>query len=66
MVFWAVSRIVDATSEVAPEAWRRHLALVLDAFRVTDAAAIAVPPLTELEVDEAMRQLRARSARNRA
>ena len=65
MLFWAVSRIVDATSEVAPDVWRRHLALVLDAFRVTDAAAISVSPLTEPEVDEAMAQLRARSAKHR-
>ena len=65
MLFWAISRIVDATSEVAPQAWRRHLALVLDAFRATDAAAISIPPLTEAEVDQAMHHLRALAARHR-
>jgi AcrR family transcriptional regulator len=65
MLFWAISRIVDATSELAPEAWRRHLALVLDAFRATDATAIPIPPLTEAEVDQAMHHLRALSAKHR-
>jgi AcrR family transcriptional regulator len=65
VLFWAISRIVDATSEVAPEVWRRHLAFVLDAFRITDAVAISIPPLTEPEVDKAMHHLRALSPKHR-
>lgn len=32
-VVWGISRTVDMTRHTAPEAWRRHLALLIDGFR---------------------------------
>ncbi|MEV0712275.1 TetR/AcrR family transcriptional regulator [Nocardia aurea] len=54
-IAWAHIRIVEATSDVAPEVWRRHLALVLDGLRAPAAHPLPVAPLTE---DELMRALR--------
>ena len=36
---------MDATRDIAPDAWRRHLALLLDGLR-TEAAHPPAPPLT--------------------
>jgi AcrR family transcriptional regulator len=37
VVFWSNGRVVEATRDVAPNAWRRNLALMLDAFRAENA-----------------------------
>ncbi|NUP50833.1 MAG: TetR/AcrR family transcriptional regulator [Catenulispora sp.] len=37
MAFWGISAIAESTRDTAPDAWRRHLALVLDGLRA-DAA----------------------------
>jgi AcrR family transcriptional regulator len=39
-VFWSNGRVVEATRDVAPHAWRRNLALMLDAFRAENAHAL--------------------------
>ena len=46
LLAWSNSRIMEATHGVAPEAWRRHLALLLDGFRAERAHPLPVPPLT--------------------
>ncbi|GAB4055047.1 TetR/AcrR family transcriptional regulator [Catellatospora paridis] len=51
---WAHSRIAAATRDVAPEAWRRHLHLMLDAFRAGHTTALPVPAMTQAQVDQAM------------
>lgn len=56
-VIWAHSRITAATADAAPEAWRRHLYLMLDAFRAERANPLPVPPLTEDELRQAMTNL---------
>ncbi|MBG0822828.1 TetR/AcrR family transcriptional regulator [Planomonospora sp. ID91781] len=45
-VVWGHARTVEATAGIAPELWRRHLALLLDAFRAPAAHPLPVPPLT--------------------
>jgi len=42
-VIWGISRTVEMTRDYAPDAWRRHLALLIDGFRAVDT-----PPLPEL------------------
>jgi len=54
---WGNARIVEATAAVAPEAWRRHLALLLDAFRAERAHQLPEPPLTPRQVYRAMLSL---------
>lgn len=45
LVIWAHGGIMAAIKDVAPEAWRRHLALMLDGFRAERATPLPVPPL---------------------
>ncbi|MFB8008286.1 TetR/AcrR family transcriptional regulator [Nocardia sp. NPDC056000] len=53
-ITWAHTRIVEATGTLAPDAWRRHLALVFDGLRAAAAHPLPVPPITE---DQLMRAL---------
>ena len=39
-------RVVDATRDIAPEFWRRYLALALDGLRAGGATPLPQPPLT--------------------
>lgn len=54
---WANTRINDATHDIAPDAWRRHLAFLLDGFRAERANALPVPALTPRQVMRAMLRL---------
>jgi hypothetical protein len=45
---WGVIGTMDATRDVAPDAWRRHLALLLDGLRPEAARPLPVPPLIEI------------------
>ncbi|GGP13327.1 TetR/AcrR family transcriptional regulator [Nonomuraea glycinis] len=56
-VVWSHSRITAATSNVAPRTWRRHLHLMLDAFRAERAHPLPTPALTEDELRRAMTEL---------
>ena len=53
-VLWAQARVIQATRSVAPDAWRRHLGLMLDAFRAEGAHPLPGPPMTPREVEKAM------------
>jgi AcrR family transcriptional regulator len=46
VLLWACARVIQATADVAPDAWRRHLALLLDGLRVGAATPLPAPPLT--------------------
>jgi AcrR family transcriptional regulator len=46
LVFWSVSGVNDATAAVAPEHWRRYLALLLDGLRAQGSAPLPGRPLT--------------------
>jgi AcrR family transcriptional regulator len=56
-VMWSTTTIIEATSETAPDAWRRHLGFMLDGFRASAAHPLSRPPLGQDEVAEAMRAL---------
>ena len=53
-LIWSNGRIMDATRAAAPDAWRRHLHLMLDAYRAERAHPIAEPPMTEKQLYDAM------------
>jgi AcrR family transcriptional regulator len=59
-VFWANGRVVEATRDVAPSAWRRNVALMLDAFRATSASPLPERPLTTEQLRRSMANLRPR------
>jgi len=61
---WANTSIVQATTAVAPEAWRRHLGFVLDAFRADRAHELPEPPLSPRQVYRAMLSLGRRCSRD--
>jgi AcrR family transcriptional regulator len=52
---WANARIVAATQDAAPNAWRRHLAFLLDGLRTSAAHPIGEPPLSPAQLDAALR-----------
>jgi AcrR family transcriptional regulator len=54
---WSNARIIEATQDVAPDAWRRHLALLLDGFRAERAHPLPVPAMTPRQVFRAMLSL---------
>ncbi|MFD8789103.1 TetR/AcrR family transcriptional regulator [Kitasatospora sp. NPDC059599] len=56
-LIWSQARIIQATRTIAPNAWRRHLSLMLDAFRADKALPLAEPPMTPDEVFRAMSTL---------
>ena len=58
VLFWSIRPILDATADVAPEAWRRHLSFVLDGLRPHAATGSPVPALTTDELAGAMQCLR--------
>lgn len=57
-VAWGVGRTLEATSDIAPEAWRRHLGLLLDGMRVGAPHALSSPALSYDELQRAMRAQR--------
>jgi hypothetical protein len=58
LLFWSFAPLIDATAEVAPNAWRRHLHWLLDGVRADAATPQAEPPLTDEELRTAMHALR--------
>lgn len=54
---WANARIIEATSGVAPHAWRRQLQLMLESFRFRSGESIDEPALTEEQLYAAMAKL---------
>jgi AcrR family transcriptional regulator len=60
---WANTRILPAVRAAgAPDAWRRHLGLLLDGFRAERAHPLSEPPLSPGQVHRAMVTLGRRSA----
>ncbi len=53
-LIWSNGRIMDATSTAAPDAWRRYLHLMLDAYRAERAHSIPEPPMTSEQLYDAM------------
>lgn len=50
LITWGIVGTMDATRDSAPEAWRRHLGLVLDGLRAGAAHPLPVPPLTRTQL----------------
>ncbi|MFD9004775.1 TetR/AcrR family transcriptional regulator [Streptomyces sp. NPDC059582] len=56
-VIWSQVGIIQATRTTAPQAWRRHLHLMFDAFRTEGAHTLSDPPLTSEQVDQTLTTL---------
>ena len=57
VLLWSQSRIIEATYGVAPGAWRRHLYLMLDAYRADRARPLPEPPLNRGQMEQATARL---------
>lgn len=55
-VTWGIARTVEATAQVRPELWRRHLALLFDGMRASAAAPLPGSPLRPEELARLMGQ----------
>lgn len=58
LLFWSFTTLIDATAEAAPDAWRRHLHLLLDGLRAEAATPQAEPPLSDEKLHASMQSLR--------
>lgn len=56
-LLWSTSMVVRATAGIAPEAWRRSLALSLDGLRTSAAHPLPVASMTKEQVQAAMVRL---------
>ncbi|QIS08087.1 TetR/AcrR family transcriptional regulator [Nocardia arthritidis] len=54
-ITWSHTRVVEFTAEIAPDAWRRNLAFILDGLRAAAAHPVPVPPITEEQLMRALR-----------
>ncbi|GGF27932.1 TetR/AcrR family transcriptional regulator [Subtercola lobariae] len=53
-LIWSNGRMIDATGTTAPNEWRRHLYLMLDAYRAERAHPLPEPPMTDEQLYDAM------------
>jgi AcrR family transcriptional regulator len=60
VAMWSFAPIFVATAEVAPNAWRRHLRIVLDGMRPEGATTQDVRPLGGKQLERAIDALRSR------
>jgi len=65
LALWSFAPILEATAAIAPDAWRRHLRILLDGLRPEGATAQSVRPLSQPQLDAAIDALRNRYHRKR-
>lgn len=53
LALWSMRGVLETTGANAPEAWRRHLCLLVAGMRPADAA-LSEPPLSQAQVDRIM------------
>jgi AcrR family transcriptional regulator len=66
VAMWSFAPIFEATAGLAPNAWRRHLRIVLDGMRPEGATTQNVRPLAGKQLERAIDALRSRYHRRRA
>jgi AcrR family transcriptional regulator len=66
LLVWSFGPLIEATAEAAPNAWRRHLHLLLDGLRADSATPRPEPPLDDEQLHAAMQALRSARLGNRA
>jgi AcrR family transcriptional regulator len=65
LALWSFAPIFEATAEVAPNVWRRHLRILLDGMRPTAATPQQVRPLAGKQLEAAIQALRTRYYRRK-
>ena len=65
VLFWSLRGVIEATSAVSPEAWLRHLDLLVTSLS-PDGAPLRHPPLTAGQVQEAKAALALRDSKRKS
>jgi len=66
LALWSFAPIFEATAEIAPDVWRRHLCILLDGIRPAAATPQQVRPLAGKQLEAAIHALRTRYHGRRA
>jgi AcrR family transcriptional regulator len=66
LALWSFAPVLEATAEVAPNVWRRHLQILLDGMRAEGATPQQVRPLAGRQLEAASQALRTRYHGRRA
>jgi AcrR family transcriptional regulator len=53
MVMWSIRGVIETTREIAPDAWRRHLDILVAGLRPA-TVALAHRPITRAQVDQVL------------
>ncbi len=53
-ITWSHTRVVEQAAGIAPEAWRRNLALILDGLRAEAAHPLPVPPISADQLNHSL------------
>jgi AcrR family transcriptional regulator len=53
MLMWSIRGVIETTRDIAPDAWRRHLALLLAGLRPS-SAPLGHRPMTRAQVDQVL------------
>jgi hypothetical protein len=56
LVFWTAGRVIEKTTAIEPDYWRRYLGLLLDGLRESAATPLPVPPLTAAQLARATKR----------
>jgi AcrR family transcriptional regulator len=64
-LLWGAGRVVESTADVAPDYWRRYLAIVLDGLRPPAVERdLPAPPLTDEQFAAAMHRFHGRTGQS--
>jgi AcrR family transcriptional regulator len=66
LAMWSFAPLFEATAEVAPGVWRRHLRILLDGMRAEAATQQTARPLAGRRLEAAVAELRSRYRRTGA
>ncbi len=66
VALWSFAPVFEATADVSPDAWRRHLRILLDGMRPAAATPQVVRPLGDRQLARAIDALRTRYHGRRA
>jgi len=66
LALWSFAPIFEATADIHPNVWRRHLRILLDGMRAEAATTQQVRPLAGKQLERAIDALRHRYHRRRA
>ncbi|WP_051898412.1 TetR/AcrR family transcriptional regulator [Sciscionella sediminilitoris] len=65
LLFWSHAKIAETTEQTAPGLWRRHLHILLDAYRADAAHPLPAPAMTPAQLRRTSDRIRASASDGR-